>query len=588
MKQKLMNYCKISGVIMSSFLSTVVICSKLLGYNGNNNFSYTNGIVCICIFILLLYLFPRVVKGNNRRCNITILIISSIFSLFEVFGSQIDQYENLRHLNFNSILVFVGIECIFYLVISIIYQFIDNILILRKTTEQNKTSLKCFFIFCLVIFVSYIPYFLANYPGILSPDSVDQLNQALNKSLLTNHHPVTHTMLIKLMVKLGMTIKDLSLGVALYSTLQMLIVSVTFGYSVYYMKKNGLKNIFVLICLAFYALYPVHPLYSISMWKDILFAMTMLLLTLALTDIVSNSERFFKSKLKCTLLSLIILLTMLFRNNGLYVILIVFVGACIINRKYLKKIIITFMLPLIIYFVFTGPIFNLLKIRSGSVVEALSIPLQQFARISKECADTLTSSEKETIHNFIPVENLGNLYNSKLSDPVKSRASSKYIDENKGQLVITYFRFALKYPLQTLEAFACNNYGYWYPEALNWVTLRGINGDFKDDIKVSWDSKLNSSIINEISDITNSRNTPIISMLFSIGAMMWVVLILFAYCIYRKKYSIVLIYIPIFALWLTNLASPVFCEYRYMYSLFTCLPTIIFSLNICNLKKEEV
>jgi hypothetical protein len=64
-------------------------------------------------------------------------------------------------------------------------------------------------------------------------------------------------------------------------------------------------------------------------------------------------------------------------------------------------------------------------------------------------------------------------------------------------------------------------------------------------------------------------------MFFSLGFTFWIVLLFFIYTIYKKNYNLTITYMPILFLWLTNLASPVFCEFRYMYSMFTCLPILI-------------
>ena len=45
---------------------------------------------------------------------------------------------------------------------------------------------------------------------------------------------------------------------------------------------------------------------------------------------------------------------------------------------------------------------------------------------------------------------------------------------------------------------------------------------------------------------------------------------------------------PIFALWLTTLASPVWCEYRYIYSIFTTLPiTTILTISLANTNNDD-
>ena len=50
------------------------------------------------------------------------------------------------------------------------------------------------------------PYFLAYFPGILSNDSVWQMDQILGIRPLSNHHPFTHTMIIKLFYSIGYAI----------------------------------------------------------------------------------------------------------------------------------------------------------------------------------------------------------------------------------------------------------------------------------------------------------------------------------------------------------------------------------------------
>jgi len=64
-------------------------------------------------------------------------------------------------------------------------------------------------------------------------------------------------------------------------------------------------------------------------------------------------------------------------------------------------------------------------------------------------------------------------------------------------------------------------------------------------------------------------------MFLSIGFLFWLVLFGIVYCIYRKKYNIIITYIPLLCMWITILASPVFGEPRYVYGLFTCLPLLL-------------
>ena len=48
-----------------------------------------------------------------------------------------------------------------------------------------------------------------------------------------------------------------------------------------------------------------------------------------------------------------------------------------------------------------------------------------------------------------------------------------------------------------------------------------------------------------------------------------------SYTIYKKKYKYLLVYLPTFILWLTLIASPAYCEYRYAYPIFLALPVYL-------------
>ena len=139
----------------------------------------------------------------------------------------------------------------------------------------------------------------------------------------------------------------------------------------------------------------------------------------------------------------------------------------------------------------------------------------------------------------------------------------------------------IKYPTDYIESFICNSYGYYYPEAKHWVANRTMEKD--DILNLQTSPIVEIKAVKKIDSYIEKREVPFISMLFSIGFIFWIITICFVYCIYKKEYRKLLIYIPVIMLWVTTLASPVFCEFRYVYSLVTCLP--IFIIEVLN-KKE--
>lgn len=57
--------------------------------------------------------------------------------------------------------------------------------------------------------------------------------------------------------------------------------------------------------------------------------------------------------------------------------------------------------------------------------------------------------------------------------------------------------------------------------------------------------------------------------------MFWLLLIAIALWIVKRRGRLVSALFPILALWLTTLASPVYCEYRYLYGLALTAPVFL-------------
>ena len=397
---------------------------------------------------------------------------------------------------------------------------------------------------------------------------------------MSNHHPLFNTFVIGIFANLGGLFENYNIGIAMYSIVQMLALSGIFAYTVYYMAKKEVPLSLRVITLIFYALYPVHALYSITMWKDIPFAISMLLFTIFITEIVTNKEKFFESKANLLLFAISILLVLLFRNNGIYVVILTAPFIFVFARKYYKQLIVVFVSVLLIYSaLWKCLIFNILKVQEGSIVEALSIPLQQIARVVNEHSDELTEEEMDTINKFWKIDNLGEIYDPRLSDNVKWAIDDKILSDNKGEFIKLWLGLFIKYPITYVESFLCNSYGYWYPEASNWVVARTIYQPENESEQIPGLKQtpiIEGNIIKQIDSYIEKRSVPVLSMIFSIGFAMWLVFGQITYIIYKIQYKFLLLFVPILFLWLTNLASPVFCEYRYIYSLFTCLPMLLF------------
>lgn len=233
--------------------------------------------------------------------------------------------------------------------------------------------------------------------------------------------------------------------------------------------------------------------------------------------------------------------------------------------------------------IYKGPIFNLLNVTDGPIREALSVPLQQIARTVKYREGELTEEEKMKINEYMPVDEIGELYYPLISDQVKDTLNNEAVEENKMDFVTLWLKLLFKYPREYVESFLSGSFGYWYPEAKNWVIWEFDADSYElaqQNLKIDVAQKpiVNPNIINKMIHAINYYSIPIVSAIFSIGFVFWSTITMLVYVIYKKKYKLILAYIPILFLWLTTIASPVWCEYRYIYSIFTVAPLLILGM----------
>ena len=90
----------------------------------------------------------------------------------------------------------------------------------------------------------------------------------------------------------------------------------------------------------------------------------------------------------------------------------------------------------------------------------LSIPFQQTARYVHDLEYDVTPEEQAAINAILPYEELGELYNPELSDPVKDRMKSVTGDEFKRYLN-AWLVMGLRHPGVFIQATLKNTYTYF-------------------------------------------------------------------------------------------------------------------------------
>lgn len=558
------------------YLTNVIagVLSILLVFFIWHNFSLNGNSAILVMFIPIFYIFlKRVMEKENKRKFIISTVIAVSFAVIELVGKSINEDYTLAHIWDQWILLnFLGTEVIAWSIVSTIYTFLEENEWKAKTIKilDSKWS---FLVYALLILIAWIPYFLTYYPGILTSDSCTQVAQAIGNTALNNHHPILHTGIISLFINLGRNVfGNINTGVAFYSIFQMIAMASMFSIVLVYMNKKNVPWTIRIIALLYYMFYPVNALFSVIMWKDILFAGMIPIYIILTMELMSGTEEFLENIKKVALYILISILVMFLRNNGLYLVVLTLPLVLIFLRKYWKKMLAISCVIVLSYFIVKTVIFSSLQIKEGPVGEMLSVPLQQIARVKKYHKEELDEETTRRINQFFRCEDIEEKYNPVLSDPVKAELNQEYFDENKGEFISLWLHLLKGYFKDYVESFLSNSYGYYYPEARSWVANRTME---ENTMGLEQTPIIEGKLVSFVNSAIDGRSVPISSMCFSIGMAFWMIVLSLGYEILKKEYKSIPRYWILFILWLTIVASPVFCEYRYAYGMFTSLPLLI-------------
>ena len=444
-----------------------------------------------------------------------------------------------------------------------------------------KNSGQPFWLIFLLLLACWFPWFLYDFPGVMTPDSLSQFSQAGGLIGYSNHHPFVHTLLIQLFTSLGNAVfHDVYAGIACYTVFQMIAMAliVTYGLQVLFRRGAGKKLCFCF--LLFYALVPYNGIFAVTMWKDILFSGLFLLFVLSvyqLLPLCCEGRRFGERPGLLVLFGISGVLVCLMRSNGLYAFVFSMPFLVYAFRRHWKIILPLQVLVLAVVFLVKGPVMEAFDVAQPAFSESLSIPAQQIARVVYEGRE-LSGEQKELLGKTVEYSAIADYYQPELSDPVKALIQyghPEYLEAHKGEYLRLWVQLGLKYPLDYWNAFVDQTKGYWFPDAPGLLTNEGIS---PNELGLSWQPVLRGQAVTKIVEILSKLYTifPLYGLLYSIGAFTWAAVFLFANCLLNGKKENWILYLPFFAILLTLCAAtPVASDVRYAYSLILSMPLLI-------------
>lgn len=430
----------------------------------------------------------------------------------------------------------------------------------------------------LILMLWFSLWMLYRFPGCMSPDSEWQLVQARGIYPLSNHHPIVHTMIIRLCINVGFLISgNPSVALALYTLIQSAMLAACFSYLVVTMYRLRIRLIVIAAVFLSFIILPYHATLGVTMLKDVWFSGFVLLLCTTLWRLISSYElKGCFSRWDLAMLFVSSLGMCIFRTNGLYAFILFAPAAfCFFFRKSRLAALLP-VLALVLALLIVGPFYDSLGIIPPDAIEALSIPTQHICRAIIEGAE-LTDAQAELLSHVMDISKVGDIYLGYLSDPVKilvrETGDLEWLAAHRGEYLKLWMELGLENPGAYLRAQIDLTSGYWFPRTDGTVIYPYFSRSDANTELCLLPAPL-AAVLASVA--ANMPQLPVIRYFFSNGAAFWLFFAMMGLCAAEKQYSRLLLYVPVLAVWFTLIiATPLDNEFRYAYSVFTTLPLLL-------------
>ena len=320
--------------------------------------------------------------------------------------------------------------------------------------------------FCLslgLVLLCWLPVLIAFFPGIAAYDMDFQMYQVASGDYST-HHPLLHTLFLGMLCRLGEALGSLTLGYGMHTLAQALLLAASIAYALAWLARIGCPRWLWMVLLAFFCLSPQHAIMASSGTKDILFAATMLAVTVELCRLLLEPRRRLCRWVLVGDAALIAIACML-RNNAVYSFaLLVVVSFLFFRRRLGKRVLAAVLSGVVLAQAGLIGLQAATGATDGSIRELLSIPCQQLARVYDRYGLTIPDGY-EIIEVLPGAEN----YSPSRADFTKSSARVTTSDRLIRFLKL-WVREALHHPVEYLDAFLDNTRGFWYVNDLSFAT----------------------------------------------------------------------------------------------------------------------
>ena len=525
---------------------------------------------------------------TDRRRWVFSGTLGLIFSTLTSWGQALDKKGSVDF--FGQLPEILLLTPVFTVGISLVWILLERI----DRAEGPETGIvaRKKWLIPVMLLLCWLPAFLAEYPGGFRYDASAELAQATERLGFRGDYPMLHSAIVTSLLPLMHSLTgSWDTGVMVYVVLQMLLMAGMYTHILRTLIRKGVHRYVIRYALAYCALFPVVQMLVVQELRDVMFAALFTYTVFCLYLLRTEKERILGNPVKAAGCAVVMSLMFQSRNNNAgipFLMLVILVSICIFlkNRKEYFRGAATWAASGIGSFLLIGWILSLIcqpVLYGPTPASSMSLLSQPLSRAYLLEGENWPEEDRKTIAEYMDLE--GMRYIPSYADDTKAR-----IRVNAIQYAAFCGKIGMKYPGIYLDAILAQTQKMWDPNAV----IDGYNQYFTEPGDPYWGyDKCYFAITPENEEPVGHGNmlpwlldfyttiglrisfekVPVVRWFFSIGAQLWLVLLMFFYLWYRKKTKLLL---PVGAmvLYMIGNAFVPLVLLRYFAGVFLCHPMI--------------
>ena len=587
--------------ILKSIVSALLCTIFFPVFIHDDSIVFSNSVFSVMFAAALFLMFKHCSQKNfSRRIKVYSSVTGFIFSVMTSFGYC---FETSYSINFYDIKMYISILLYTYVFASLIrllwtcFEQNEHYLTIQKysgITAKIDTVLNWIMthrlVMVIIILICWAPCFISTYPGNFRYDAASEFKQSIKG--YRGDFPLLHSFII---VRLLTTVNNITgsynAGIALYAIIQLVLLSCLFSHIIYTFCKQNTNRFLLLAMLIYYAAFPAIHLLVTCLVRDIMFSGLLIFSAFLLYQLALDRDSFMSKASNPFLLAIVLVLTLLSRNNNTGPIMpaalvaVSFAIAYMCRKKGFKGPVIFAATALSGYFILTALLTAacqpLAPPKKGSTLSLFS---QSLVRAYYADSENWSEKDKEIFASYFPEGTPQ--YVPENADPTKLMLE---IEEGQTKDFLRFWAEKGKtYPTVYINAVLANTRHMWFPASV----IDGYNETGKLTFidydkcyltfykEIEWPGELAGYLpgvydfYKNIGLFISFEKVPVISMLFSIGLHVWLLINCCFYAAYRKSRHL-LLPLTVFAAYTLISAFVPLVILRYFTALFFAFPMVI-------------